>query len=230
MRCAVGGRHQTCAVSSDLPTAYGAAHPPPPLRWSGDYYSLTARRVAILDTNYILNKVKERVRLGTAGWLVRLPGLKTHCFASRHVLDELYRADQHGHRHKWDKLAEQSVKEGWTTPADTFRQAFEEEYLGQIRFVEVGGMFEDEPHPVAVRTRGHGQGIPDSPTAQLAVLLSRTRPIVYAHDDDLYKPGVAPRPKTLAAVEAAHRDIEKGQATVGAGNATIYSAGYSRSR
>ena len=213
-------------MSTDRPDVYAALQLPPPLRWRGSYYSLASPRVAILDTNYILNKVQERVRLGAAGWLVRLPGLKTHCFASLHVLRELYAPDNYGHRHKWDKLAEQSAGQGWATPAETFQRVFEQDFLGQIRFVDVGRMFENEPLPYAVRTRGHGQGAPDAPTAQLAVLLSRTRPIVYAHDEDLYKPGVAPRPKTLAAVEAGHGDVEQGHATVGAGNAAVNMAGF----
>jgi hypothetical protein len=223
----VAGWPHTCSMSIDRPEVYAAMPLPAPLRTSGRYYSLVSPRVAILDTNYILNKVQERVRLGPAGWLLaRFPGLKTHCFASLHVLRELYAPDNYGCRHKWDKLAEQSVKQGWATPAGTFQRVFEQDFLGQIRFVDVGTMFESEPLPHAVRTRAHGQGAPDAPTAQLAVLLSRTRPVVYAHDEDLYKPGVAPRPKVLAAVEAIHGDVEDGHATLDVGSLAVHSAGY----
>lgn len=223
---AVGGWPHTCCVSTDRPDVHASLQLPSPLRWGGSHYSLASPRVAILDTNYILNKVQERVRLGDAWRVVRFPSLRTHRFASLNVLRELYAPDNYGHRHKWDKLAEQSAEQGWATPAETFQRVFEQDFLGQIRFVDVGRMFENDPLPRAVRTRGHGQGAPDAPTAQLAVLLSRTRPIVYAHDKDLYKPGVAPRPNTLVAVEAVHGNVEEGHATIGAGNAALYSAGY----
>ena len=51
----------------------------------------------------------------------------------------------------------------------------------------------------------------DVPTAQLAVLLSRLRPVAYSHDEHLYKPGVAPRPRRLPAVHRAEHQVAQGE-------------------
>jgi len=77
-----------------------------------------------------------------------------------------------------------------------YRHMFEQSFLPEITFVDVGGMFEDAEAARAV----HAIDPHDAPTGQLAVLLSRTRPIVYAHDKSLWRPGLAPAPANFQAV------------------------------
>ena len=197
------------------------------MRWRGTHYALSARRVAILDTNYLMNKVKARVRSGRVG----LAGTPAEHADSPLRCDPrapgaLTRPTTQDGATSGDKLAQQSEADGWPTAAETFQQTFEREFLPRVRFVDVGELFADEQLPVKIRTRGHGQGAPEAPTAQLAVLPSRTRRLVYAHDHDLYKPGVAPRPKQLAAVGSVHGAVEQGHAIVGAGNLAAHAAGY----
>lgn len=155
-------------------------------------YSFGSTRVAILDTDYILNQLKDRVRFGIGCRTSAGPPVgQARSFASSHVLQELYKADALGNRDKWDKLAKQSQSEGWPRRPDTFREIFESEYLEDITFVNVSGMFEDDPIAQKVRLRGAS----DTPTAQLAVLLARARPIVHSHDHSLWEPGLAPAPE-----------------------------------
>ncbi|HVB53811.1 MAG TPA: hypothetical protein VNF24_06420 [Candidatus Acidoferrales bacterium] len=117
-------------------------------------------------------------------------------FASAHVLKELYQADKLGFRNKWEKLAHQAAERGRSTKPADYRHMFEQSFLPEITFVDVGGMFEDAEAARAV----HAIDPHDAPTGQLAVLLSRTRPIVYAHDKSLWRPGLAPAPANFQAV------------------------------
>ena len=158
--------------------------------------------VAIFDTDFILNHVRDRVRNG--GVHTDSPLMGGRAFASSHVLDELYEPDAFGHRHKWDKLAEQSENDGWPTPSDVFQTIFEDEYLEHITFVDVNGMFENDSLVERVRVRDAS----DAPTAQLAVLLARAEPIIYSHDKHLWKSRAAPSPKILPMVVASSRQVD----------------------
>jgi hypothetical protein len=126
------------------------------------------------------------------------------------VLQELHKADALGNRDKWAKLAKQSQSEGWPRGPDTFREIFESEYLEDITFVNVSGMFEDDPIAQKVRLRGAS----DTPTAQLAVLLARARPIVHSHDHSLWEPGLAPAPERVQVVITAGRPVESADTTM----------------
>jgi hypothetical protein len=200
-------------VPENIPPASG-------IQWSSRSISFGSTRTAILDTDYLLNQVKEGVRRGGSLFLVGGPPLgKVRAFASSHVLQELYQSDNLGNRHKWDKLAKQSEVEGWPRTCKSFQSFFESQFLSHITFVDVSGMFEDDPSVEFVRNIDPK----DAPTAQLAILLSRLLPIVYAHDKSLWRPGLAPHPMHFQAVLAAGRDLEssesatKGISYVGAG-------------
>lgn len=158
--------------------------------------------VAIFDTDFILNHVRDRVRDG--GVYTDSPLMGGRAFASSHVLEELYEPDDYGHRHKWDKLAEQSENGGWPTPSDVFQTTFEDEYLEHITFVDVNGMFENDSLVERVRVRDAS----DAPTAQLAVLLARADPVIYSHDAHLWKSGAAPSPEVLPVVVASGRQVD----------------------
>ncbi len=180
-------------------------------QWSARNISFGSTRTVILDTDYLLNQVKEGVRRGGSLFLLGGPPLgKVRAFASSHVLQELYQPDQLGHRHKWDKLSKQSKDEGWPKAPEAFHTFFVSHFLSDITFVDVTGMFEDELAVQDVRKIDPK----DARTAQLAVLLSRMRPIVYAHDHSLWKPGLAPQPLQFQAVLAAGHDLESGETTV----------------
>lgn len=173
--------------------------------------SFGTTRTVILDTDYLLNQVKEGVRNGGSLFLRGGQPLgNVRAFASSHVLDELYQRDQLGHRHKWDKLSQQSTVEGWPRAPEAFRTFFVRHFLSAITFVDVTGMFEDELVVQNVRAIDPK----DARTAQLAVLLSRMRPIVYTHDRSLWKPGLAPQPMQFQAVLAAGHDLESGETAV----------------
>lgn len=181
-----------------------------PVEWSSHSISFGSTRTVILDTDYLLNQIKEGVRRGGSLFLVGGSPLgKVRAFASNHVLQELYQSDNLGNRHKWDKLSTQSGAEGWPRTPESFQSFFESQFLGRITFVDVSGMFEDEPSVALVREIDPK----DAPTAQLAVLLSRLHPIVYAHDNSLWRPGIAPHPLHFQAVLAAGRDLESTEAT-----------------
>jgi hypothetical protein len=159
-------------------------------------------RVAIFDTDFILNHVRDRIRNG--GVYTDSPLMGGRAFASSHVLEELYEPDAFGHRHKWDKLAEQSESGGWPTPSDVFQTTFEDEYLEHITFVDVNGMFENHSLVERVRVRDAS----DAPTAQLAVLLARAEPVIYSHDAHLWKSGAAPSPEILPVVVTSGRQVD----------------------
>lgn len=158
-------------------------------------------RVAIFDTDFILNHVRDRVR---GGVYTDSPMTGGRAFAPIHVLRELYESDAYGHRHKWDKLAEQSESSGWPTSSDVFQTMFEDEYLEHITFVDVNGMFENDSLVQRVRVRDAS----DAPTAQLAVLLARADPVIYSHDADLWNSGAAPSPENLPIVVASGRQVD----------------------
>ncbi|MBO1754830.1 hypothetical protein [Allobranchiibius sp. CTAmp26] len=169
-----------------------------------------ALRVALWDTDYLLNQVRAStapltsVRAGFSGVQLRQ-------YASHHVLTELYRDDGHGHPTKWHKLSEQHEASSAPAPPDIFRAAFETKFLPGISFVEMGDLFADHPLALAVGAVRNGKGASDIPTAQLAVLLSRLRPVAYSHDEHLYKSRVAPRPANLRSVQNAEHYVAQGE-------------------
>jgi len=172
---------------------------------------LGSTRTVILDTDHLLNQVKEGVRTGASLFLLGGPPLRRdRCFASSHVLQELYQPDEYGHRHKWDKLAEQSKNEQWPRQPEAFERFFQANFLSDITFVDVSGMFEEEPSVQQVRKIDPS----DAPTAQLAVLLSRLHPIIYARDHSLWKPRLAPPPAQFLAVLTAGRDLDLSESTM----------------
>jgi hypothetical protein len=159
--------------------------------------SFGTTRVAILDSDYILNQVAQLVDDPVQALsLIGPPFRRGRTFASAHVLTELYQSDKLGFANKWEKLAHQAAERGRLTKPVAYRQMFEETFLPGITFVDVGGMFVDAEAARAV----HAIDPHDAPTGQLAVLLSRTRPIVYAHDKSLWRPGLAPAPANFQAV------------------------------
>lgn len=96
-------------------------------------------------------------------------------------------------------------------PANSFRPAFETKFMPSITFVDMGELFADHPLAVKVRMVRNGKGASDVPTAQLAVLLSRLRPVTYSHDAHLNKSGVAPRPANLLTAHGAEHRVEQGE-------------------
>lgn len=168
-----------------------------PLQRPGLSLSFGSTRVAILDSDYILNQVAQMVDDPVhALSLIGPPFLRGRAFASAHVLRELYQSDSLGFANKWEKLAHQAADRGRSTKPREYRLMFEQSFLPGITFVDVGGMFVDAEASRAV----HAIDPHDAPTGQLAVLLSRTRPIIYAHDKSLWRPGLAPAPANFQAV------------------------------
>jgi hypothetical protein len=173
--------------------------------------SLGSTRIAVLDTDYLLNQIRDGVQKGGTLFLVGGPPLgNVRAFASSHVLQELYQSDHLGFRNKWEKLANESAVGGWPREPKVFEAFFKRHFLNRITFVDVAGVFEDEPSVQEVRKIDPK----DAPTAQLTVLLSRLRPFVYSHDKSLQRPGLAPDRVQFQAVLAAGRDLESGESTV----------------
>ncbi len=160
-------------------------------------FSLGATRIAILDSDYILNQVARMVDDPVQSLSFLGPPFgRGRAFASAHVLTELYQQDKLGFRNKWEKLAHQAVESGRSAQPVDYRRVFEQSFLPRITFVDVRGMLEDAEAAQAV----HAIDPHDAPTGQLSVLLSRTRPIVYSHDKSLWKPNLAPAPASFQAV------------------------------
>ena len=185
-------------------------------------YPFGGASVSILDTDFILDIVKDRAKGApqNAIYIVRqfkIPG--NRIFASAHVLEELYKPDNLGNRHKWDKMASQSKDEGWPTSAHVFQDIFEREYLCHISFVDVTGVFEGDPLVEKVRAIGAS----DAPTAQLVVLLGRTHPRVFGRDISLREPGIAPQQGELQNIVDAARDLDEANISIEAvsGSATL---------
>lgn len=188
-------------------------------------YVLGQPRVGVFDTDYLMNEVAARV----LGQGPRLPfsSLFRHAFIPRHVLDELYRPDSYGHRHKWDKLSSQAADlHRLVIPPAAFQNVFEASYLPYLRVVDMGDLYTDEPEVGRVRLSGGGRGASDVPTAQLAVLLSRLHPIVFAHDKHLRRPRVAPRTELLRAARGAEGVVQLGEGTVMSLTAGLGGGGY----
>lgn len=165
-------------------------------------------RTAILDSDYILNQVSRLVEDPVQAFaLLGPPFGRARSFASRHVLTEMYQADKLGYRNKWEKLAAQARQRGLEWSPQAYQDIFEEAVLPLITFVDVNGMFEGDPAVAAVRATDHK----DAPTAQLAVLLSRTTPLIYSHDKSLWRPGLAPQPPAFEAVVAAGWQADSGE-------------------
>lgn len=144
-----------------------------------------SRHLAILDTDHLMNDLREhvtRARSGTLG--ARLSGRL--CYAASHIYTEMYRGDAYGHENKFHKLAVQSRKSDSPLDANQLRHAFEEDYLPILRFVDMTGVLEDHPW-------GEICDPDDAPTARLAALLSAGRPVVYSRDHSLRTPGLAPK-------------------------------------
>lgn len=183
-------------------------------------YPKAGKTVSILDTDYILNKIIYRIRTGISSYIdgtARIPG--THQFASVHVFQQLYGADEHGHANKWHKLSIQSQEQGWSTSASHFQEIFEREYFPLITFVNVSGMYENTPQALAVRRRDASV----APTAQLLVLLARTSPIIYTNDQDLWKAGLAPSKKNLNKIADSHKEFDETQSSLEAiSNSTFF--------
>jgi len=167
-------------------------------------------RVAVCDTDFLMNQVAAAANSSTS-LLAGFSGINVRAYAAQHVFDELYRDDGHGHPTKWHKLSEQAQDAGVPVPASAFRDAFEDRLLPKLTFVNLGNLFADHPLVDGVRSVRNGRGASDVPTAQLAVLLSRLRPVTYSHDEHLYKPGVAPRPRHLPAVRGAEHQVAQGE-------------------
>jgi hypothetical protein len=196
----------TCVESDDKMTD-GSPRAIMPARPAFNF-SIGTTRVAILDSDYILNQVARLVDHPVAGLSFLGPPFGSgRSFASSHVLTELYRADNLGFRNKWEKLASQSAGRGGSTKPADYRRAFEERFLPAITFVDVTGMFEDANATEAV----HRIDPHDAPTGQLAVLLSRTWPIVYSHDHSLWRPSLAPAPANFQAVLIAAREADSSE-------------------
>ena len=160
-------------------------------------FSLGTTRIALLDSDYILNQVARMVDDPVQSLsLLGPPFGRGRAFASAHVLTELYQQDKLGFHNKWEKLAHQAVEGGRMAQPVEYRRVFEQRFLPRITFVDVRGMFVDAEATQAV----HAIDPHDAPTGQLAVLLSRTRPIVYSHDRSLWKPNLAPAPASFQAV------------------------------
>lgn len=141
----------------------------------------------ILDTTQVLNELKAlvRYRMPINGVITPESLRRAPLLASRHVYDEVYRADGYGHADKFEKLAEQSRAEGWPTEPAVFRGAFESRMLPLIRFVETGDLFDG--HEVVLSVGNPS----DRPTACLALLLALGHPIVFSKDSHLNRPGLA---------------------------------------
>jgi hypothetical protein len=141
----------------------------------------------ILDTAQILDELKAHVRSGwmSSGVVASTNPRKVRLLAPHHVYGEMYRDDGFGHANKFEKLAEQSRKEGWPTAAAVFQEVFETQYLPAIRFVEVGDLFEGDSVVLSVGSRR------DVDTARLAVLLALDSPMVFSADSHLHRPGLA---------------------------------------
>ena len=123
----------------------------------------------------------------------------------------MYRDDGFGHANKFEKLAEQSVSEGWPTEASRFQAVFETTMLPLIRFVEVGELFEGHAIVVSVGNRK------DVPTARLALLVATARPVVLSADCHLNRAGLASVPP--GAVLSAFASMEISECS-------IYATGY----
>jgi hypothetical protein len=167
-------------------------------------------RVAVCDTDFLMNEAEAAANPLTS-LRAGFSGINVRAYAAQHVFDELYGDDGHGHPTKWHKLSEQALAAGNPTPAASFGEAFEDRFLPKLTFVRMGDLFADHPLVDGVRTVRNGRGVSGVPTAQLAVLLSRLRPVTYSHDEHLYKPGVAPRPRNLPSVRGAEHQIAPGE-------------------
>lgn len=148
---------------------------------------LYARPPWVLDTTQVVNELKAMCQLGYVPRGAIRPTAPRHSLvvASRHVYTEMYRDDGFGHANKFEKLAEQSHEHGWPTEPRVFREVFESRLLPLIRFIDVGDMFDGHAIVVSVGKRK------DAPTAQLAVLLALSRPVVLSQDSHLNRPGLA---------------------------------------
>ena len=185
----------------------GVRVPPPAATFPNRFGTM---RASLLDTDYILNQVGDAVG-GDVTTRLGIPGIYVRSYAAQHVYDELYRDDGHGHPTKWHKLSDQARQAGNPVRPSVFSDKFESRLLPHLTFVRMGGLFADHPLVQRVASARGGRGASDAPTAQLAVLLSRLRPVAYSHDEHLYKPGVAPRPWVFPAVCEAEARVAQGE-------------------
>lgn len=177
------------------------------------FAALLPRQPWILDTTQVINELKDvaRFRRSLGGVIAPHPNWRAPLLASRHVYDEMYRADAFGHANKFEKAAEQACAEGWPTEPAIFQTLFETRFLKLIRFVETGDLFSDDTVVLSV-------GSPkDVPTARLAVLLALARPIVLSRDSHLRRPGLAIRDPGV---------VFYGQARIEMSQVTIYATGH----
>ena len=167
----------------------------------------------ILDTAQVMDELKSYVypRMSFGGVIASTNTRRARLLASRHVFDEMYQDDGHGHTDKFEKLSEQSRHEGWPTESAVFQRAFESQYLHLINFVETSDLFSDDP---AVLSVGNAK---DVPTARLAVLLALDSPIVFSRDTHLHRPGLATKNPEVVLHAAA---------TMEAVEFSIYASGY----
>jgi len=162
------------------------------------------RCVAVLDTDHLLNELQRNVKSRPASTIDQAAMFgSVRLFAAAHVFDEVYAADAYGHANKFEKLAKQDRQAGGTASTEQFREAFEQDFLPRIRFVELPDNERGDPLVQAV-AREHES---DVPTAQLAMLLGPT--VVLSLDKHLRRPGIAPAdigPVTKAAQDVAAAD------------------------
>jgi hypothetical protein len=136
-------------------------------------FSLGSTRVAILDSDYILNQIAEMVDNPTTGFMrMGPPFTRARAFASAHVLRELYQSDKLGYRNKWEKLADQAAQRGLHTKPADYHETFREAFMPHVTFVDVGDMFADAEVTKAVHA-----------SASIHVPLSLTR----GHDDEPWR-------------------------------------------
>jgi hypothetical protein len=124
-------------------------------------------RVGIIDSDVLIDDLIAHAEDPAGGSLFTRRTGSIRWLASAHVLTEMYRADALGNRHKFDKIAGQSIGTPWNISADKLRQEFETNYLPAISFVDVEGVM--TRHEVALAVEKLDPK--DKPTGQLAALL-----------------------------------------------------------
>ncbi|MGC8466532.1 MAG: hypothetical protein ACP5O0_11515 [Acidimicrobiales bacterium] len=138
-------------------------------------------RVSVLDADYLINQLKERVRMGAPSSQGIVLLFRNRAFATRRVFQEMYKADALGNANKFEKLAGQIQSEDWSLPPEQIRQIFEDEFLPNIAIVDTADLYKD--HEWCVKVANHDKK--DAPTGQLAALLAASKFIVYSHDKSL---------------------------------------------
>ena len=150
--------------------------------------TMPPRRVAILDTDVVVDDLIAYAADPVRGSLLTKPLGSTRWVASSHVYREMYKSDALGNRHKFDKIAGQLAGTPCAISAEELRHVFETCYLPMIMFVDVTGVMTEHPMAVAVE---HAD-VKDKPTGQLAALMEAAGFLVLSRDHSLRNPGLAP--------------------------------------